>query len=391
MLIKSLISDAQKFIGRGKLNMTLPNGSTTVCIGKKPGTTANIVLNDWNIFKRIQTHADIGFGEDYVLGYWDTDDLPKLLDLAMENTEYCHDMLAGHTFYRLLYALKQKFKTNSNEGSKRNIHHHYDLGNDFFKLWLDEGMTYSGALFNGDSSFTLEAAQTAKYQRILTKLDLKPKDRILEIGCGWGGFMEQAAKLDIPITGITISEEQARYARERFAGTELEKLITIVLKDYRLIKDQFDHIVSIGMFEHVGLEYWKDYMQTLKRCLKPAGSIMIQSIVIRDDLFDIYRSGSDFIREYIFPGGMLPTLPLLEQEAGKTGLMVKDVFYFGSDYALTLETWLQNFDRNREAISALGYDRAFIRKWRFYLAICAALFRAGRINVMQVKLESSIN
>jgi cyclopropane-fatty-acyl-phospholipid synthase len=304
-------------------------------------------VRDWKVFKRIFSHGDIGLGEDYIRGLWDTQDLKNLMRVAVEN-----------------------------------IHEHYDLGNDFYKLWLDESMTYSCALFRGDDSKSLREAQQDKYQRILGKLSPAPGETLLEIGCGWGGFMEEAARSGVPVTGVTISEEQAEFARTRLQKAGLSGLTQVRLQDYREVPERYDHIVSIGMFEHVGEEFWAEYMDTVRKHLRPGGKAMIQTIIVREDLFKSYRKSSDFIRAHIFPGGMLPSRGRFEQEAAKAGLKIKDVFH----YAITLEKWLENFDDRMEDIKALGYCDKFIRKWRFYLTSCAAMFRGGRIDVMQVEV-----
>ena len=383
----------KRLIKKGRLNLVLPDGTTTTYLGKEKGISANFFLKDWQVFERILTHADIGFGEDYIKGNWETDDLLRFMRFAVENQNALQNSINGNFFYRTFFALRQKLRTNSLEGSKKNIHDHYDLGNSFFRLWLDEGMTYSGALFQENPATSLKEAQRAKYQRILNRLSPSSNDHILEIGCGWGGFIEIAAETGCKVTGVTISKEQADYTTERLKKSEYGQNIDIHLQDYRTLEGQYDHIVSIGMFEHVGSAFWRDYMQTLARCLKPDGKIMLQSIIIREDLFDAYYHSSDFIREYIFPGGMLPSLSKFEEEANAAHLLVKEKFCFGRDYAITLEKWLENFDAKHKQIRALGFDEAFIRKWRFYLALCSALFSVGRINVMQAELykNNSLN
>ncbi|MCS5597003.1 MAG: cyclopropane-fatty-acyl-phospholipid synthase family protein [Alphaproteobacteria bacterium] len=342
---------AMSLIRRGQLDLVLPDGQRAVYGGKEPGPSAVMHVRDWKVFKRIFSHGDIGLGEDYIRGLWDTQDLKNLMRVAVEN-----------------------------------IHEHYDLGNDFYKLWLDESMTYSCALFRGDDSKSLREAQQDKYQRILGKLSPAPGETLLEIGCGWGGFMEEAARSGVPVTGVTISEEQAEFARTRLQKAGLSGLTQVRLQDYREVPERYDHIVSIGMFEHVGEEFWAEYMDTVRKHLRPGGKAMIQTIIVREDLFKSYRKSSDFIRAHIFPGGMLPSRGRFEQEAAKAGLKIKDVFHFGQDYAITLEKWLENFDDRMEDIKALGYCDKFIRKWRFYLTSCAAMFRGGRIDVMQVEV-----
>ncbi len=377
------------FIQRGRLDLTLPDGRTAIYNGKASGTQADMQVHDWKVFNHMLSRGDIGLGEDYINGLWDTPDLKNFMRVAVENIQAFENFSRSNIFYRLAYALKNKFSPNTRWKSRENVHVHYDLGNDFYRLWLDKGMTYSSALFDGDASKSLQDAQQAKYQRILDKFSpssASSPDHILEIGCGWGGFMEAAAKNNFKITGVTLSDEQASLARQRLDMAGLSKTAEVRLQDYRELDGQYDHIVSIGMFEHVGEAFWPEYMTTVHKYLKPGGTAMIQSIIIRDDLFENYRKTSDFIREYIFPGGMLPSRKRFEQEAVKADLSVKDVFHFGQDYAITLEKWLDNFDARIEDIKAMGFGDEFIRKWRFYLTCCAAMFRSGRIDVIQVEL-----
>lgn len=370
----------------GSLTCIFPDGTQRTFEGIEPGVDAELHFREWRILDRIVIHGDVGFGEDYVAGLWDTDQLPQLLYLLLQNNQaFANFMYQQNLLRRSAYYLKAKLRANTLTGSKRNIHHHYDLGNDFYALWLDKSMTYSCALFHGDNSIGLEAAQNAKYQRILDKLEVQPGASILEIGCGWGGFAEQAAKAGAEVTGLTISDAQCKYATARLQPYRTQ----IKLQDYRLEEAQYDHVVSIGMFEHVGKDFWPVYMGKVRDCLKESGTAMIQTITIREDLFEPYRRSNDFIREYIFPGGMLPTEARFRATAEASGLKVKEVFSFGRDYALTLQNWRQRFERALGEIRGLGYDEAFIRKWRFYLASCEASFRVGRIGVMQVLLSKA--
>ncbi len=375
-------------IRRGRLDLSLPDGKTATYSGKTRGTQADMQVYDWKVFQHMLSRGDIGLGEDYINGLWDSTDLKNFMRVAVENIDAFENFARSNIFYRMAYALRNRLSPNTRRKSRKNVHVHYDLGNDFYKVWLDKSMTYSSALFQGDTSKSLKEAQQAKYQRILDRLTTSSSSggHILEIGCGWGGFMEKAAKNNFRVTGVTLSREQALWAQQRLEVAGLERTTEVRLQDYRELDGQYDHIVSIGMFEHVGEAFWTEYMTTVHKYLKPGGRAMIQSIIIRDDLFENYRKSSDFIREYIFPGGMLPSRERFEQEAVKAGLVVKDVFRFGQDYAITLEKWLDNFDTGIEEIKAMGYCDKFIRKWRFYLTCCAAMFRSGRINVMQVEL-----
>ena len=319
-------------------------------------------------------------------GKWSTPDLLALMRLATANLAVFDRYLQTNLWLKLLYWCKHHLFSNTLKRSRQNVHEHYDLGNDFYRLWLDDSMTYSCGLFNGDASISLHEAQQAKYERIFQRLAPASGSRILEIGCGWGGFMEVAAARDCHVTGVTLSNEQAQYAAERLQSAGLDPNTEVRLQDYRELTGSFDYVVSIGMFEHVGESYWATYMRDVREYLKSGGKAMIQTITIAEERFDRYRAGSDFLREHIFPGGMLPSRERFEAIALDSGLVVNDVFEFGQDYAITLEKWLANVDEQIPAIQALGYSQTFIRKWRFYLASCAGMFRAGGINVMQVEL-----
>ena len=277
---------------------------------------------------------------------------------------------------------------NSLEGSRRNIASHYDLGNDFYSLWLDPSMTYSSARFDGDASLSMQDAQTRKYQRMLDLLELPERKSLLEIGCGWGGFAEHAARTaQHQVRGITLSREQLDYARARIRQGRLQDLCRFDLQDYREESRQYDGIVSIEMFEAVGEAYWPAYFDTLKRSLKAGGRAVVQTILIDDALFERYRTGSDFIQQYVFPGGMLPSSRRFKDEAVRAGLTVTAEEYFGLDYAETLRRWRIAFNAQTESVRKLGFDERFMRIWQFYLAYCEAGFRAGSIDVAQFRLE----
>jgi cyclopropane-fatty-acyl-phospholipid synthase len=274
----------------------------------------------------------------------------------------------------------------------RNIHAHYDLGNDFYRLWLDGSMTYSAGLFEGDHRRSLEQAQAAKYERICRQLALGPAHRVLEIGCGWGGFAEYAARTrGCRVHGVTLSTEQLAFAEKRIDAAGLSLLATFELIDYRDVEGSFDHIVSIEMFEAVGEHYWPDYFRQLHARLKRGGRAIVQTIVIADALFERYRSGTDFIQQYVFPGGMLPSPEVFARQAAGADLSVIDRLAFGGDYALTLAHWHRSFDAAWPEIAAQGFDERFRRLWRFYLAYCEAGFRSGATDVYQFLLEKPRN
>ncbi|MFZ4538721.1 class I SAM-dependent methyltransferase [Propionivibrio sp.] len=265
---------------------------------------------------------------------------------------------------------------------------HYDLGNDFYRLWLDSTLSYSSALYSGDAKRSMEFAQLAKYRRILSRLKAKPGQRILEIGCGWGGFAETAAReAGVEVVGVTLSPAQFEYACQRISGAGLEGQVRLELCDYRdLASEQFDHIVSIEMVEAVGERWWPNYFKTLQRMLAPEGRAVVQSITIQDALFPRYRKGTDFIQQHVFPGGMLPSPSAFRRQAAKAGLVVRDEFAFGEDYSRTLAAWSANFEQQYPAIVALGFDERFRRLWRFYFAYCQAGFNSGCTDVMQFEL-----
>ncbi len=369
----------------GQLLLKSPEGDTHDFNGRNNGPEAHLILNDWQALDALVARGEIGFAEAYMDGLWDSDDLPTLLAFGLANADALGKYFYGKPLYALWVRAKSLLRVNSINGSRRNIKEHYDLGNEFYALWLDESMTYSSALF-GSSSLTLEDAQSAKYQRILDKLDTRPGDHILEIGCGWGGFAEVATRQGVQVTGVTISEEQKAFADARMHHAGLNHLSNIKLTDYRQVEGQFDHIVSIGMFEHVGEKYWPAYFDTIKSRLKPGGKAMVQTITIDEEVFENTRGKYGFIETYIFPGGLLPSKKLFLQAAKEAGLHCREIFAFGQDYALTLTHWLERFDECEKEVRALGYSDTFIRMWRLYFASCIAAFTTGRTDVIQVEI-----
>jgi cyclopropane-fatty-acyl-phospholipid synthase len=367
----------------GRLTMRLPDGSTRVFGGDDASPHAEIEIKDWRFFRRVLLDGDIGFAEAYMEGFCDSSDLPGLIALLAENEKALGRVARTNPFHGLLLKLLHRRHDNSREGSRRNIHAHYDLGNEFYGLWLDPTMTYSSALFEGRQDKALELAQTAKYDRILDQIGAKQGDSILEIGCGWGGFAETAARRGMRVTGVTISKEQLDYARARLERAGLADRVDLQFRDYRDIEGRFDHIVSIEMIEAVGERYWPDYFAVLKRHVAPGGSALVQAIVIADDLFDGYRRRPDFIQTYVFPGGMLLSPTSLREQCRQAGLKVAELYSFGMDYARTLEAWLGRFDRVADQVGRLGFDERFRRMWRYYLAYCAAGFSTRRTDVLQ--------
>ena len=302
------------------------------------------------------------------------------MTLGLENKAAMNRLVTGNRMYRIFAMMSYLLRLNTVKGSKKNIHAHYDLGNGFYELWLDPSMTYSSAYYKSDTE-TLIQAQHNKYNRMIDCMNTN-SGRLLEIGCGWGGFAERAIdRGDFDIKGVTLSEEQHAYAQER-----LGQGANIALEDYRHQTGLYDRIISIEMFEAVGERYWSTYFEKVKALLTKDGKAVIQTITMNEDDFSSYRKGGDFIRSYIFPGGMLPSVSRFRQEAAKAGLKCDNEFMFGQDYGQTLEVWLHNFDTQKQKIQNLGFDDGFIRLWRFYLAACAAAFRTEQTNVMQVEL-----
>jgi len=372
----------------GRLDLVAPDGTARTFDSRFPGPHAMMRLADWGVFDDALHRGDIGFGESYMAGRWDTPDLAELLTLFAENTNALEKAIYGRWFGWVADRVRHLLRSNRKRQAKRNIAAHYDLGNAFYELWLDGTMTYSSGLFEGDEKRILLDAQTAKYERICEVLGLKAGDRVLEIGCGWGGFAEHAAGTrGCRVHGITLSREQLGYARERMRAKDLESLVTLELRDYRDVRGEFDAIVSIEMFEAVGEQYWPAYFTAVRDRLRRGGRAVIQTITIAESRFDRYRRGTDFIQQYIFPGGMLPSRDAFRDSASRRGLLIGEAYTFGRDYAKTLKQWRQRFNRRVGELNALGFDERFVRMWNFYLAYCEAGFRTGTIDVMQVELK----
>jgi cyclopropane-fatty-acyl-phospholipid synthase len=371
----------------GTLRLVSPGGQIFSFPGELPGPDAELRLSDWGVFTEVMRSGDIGFAEAYIDGRWDTPDLAALLLLAAMNRAVLEKALYGRWWGGLIFRLRHMLNANSRGGAKRNIHAHYDLGNDFYRAWLDRTMTYSSALFEGQAERTLEEAQVAKYERILATLDIGADDHVLEIGCGWGGFAEYAARTrGCRVLGITLSAEQLRFAGERIRGAGLGDRVGFALTDYRDVAGKFDHVVSIEMFEAVGERYWPAYFSTVRDRLRPGGGAVVQTITIADELFAQYRRGTDFIQQYVFPGGMLPSPDIFRTQAQRAGLRAGGGVAFGPDYAETLKRWRSRYARAAGDLRRFGFDSRFERLWNFYLAYCEAGFRAGSTDVMQVEL-----
>jgi cyclopropane-fatty-acyl-phospholipid synthase len=370
----------------GKLTFVLPDGATVPLKGKEPGPDARLIIHDFRGLRRALMAGDIGFAEGYIAGEWDTPDLAALLEVLCRNFDHINELGRGNIFITFANACMHALNSNSRRGSRRNIYAHYDLGNAFYSRWLDETMTYSSARYEHPGQ-SLSDAQTHKYASLARAMHLSEGHSVLEIGCGWGGFAEYAAKeVGARVTGITISKAQYEFARQRLFEQGLADKADIRLVDYRDVQGRFDRIASIEMFEAVGEKYWPTYFGKVHSLLEDDGVAGLQIITIRDQDFADYRRRPDFIQKYIFPGGMLPSETRLREEIARAGLSQQSANHFGLDYAETLAEWARRFEASWNEIQPLGFDEKFRRLWRFYLAYCEAGFRGGRSDVVQVAL-----
>lgn len=382
-IIKEKLLKSLSKIEFGELHLTTPEGDTFYFKAHNPGLSADIRLKDWRVIANLNVKGDIALAEDYRDGFWETQNLTHLIQFGLDNEKVFQGYIKGNFFYNCLAKLGYLTQRNTVKQSKKNIHAHYDLGNDFYKLWLDESMTYSSAIYK-DEHDSLKEAQYNKYDRILDKIT--NSESILEIGCGWGGFAERAIQTkNCTIKGITLSQQQQSYANTRLE--KYQDAAEIVIEDYRHQTGKYSTIVSIEMIEAVGRKYWATYFSKLKSLLKPEGKIFIQSIVIEDSLFKSYVKGTDLIRTHIFPGGMLPSRQVLNEHIRKAKLHCTDSYAFGADYAKTLSQWLENFTEQEKKLLQLGFDKRFQRMWKFYLASCIAAFKHKRIDVLQLEIS----
>ena len=371
----------------GVLTFTSPEGNSTTFRGAHDGPHADLRFADWDVAKEVLKSAEIGLAECYPDHRLFTSNLTAFLALCALNQRALEKVFYGKPLVALLFRIKHMLRGNTRSGSKKNISAHYDLSNDFYQLWLDRTMTYSAAVFDGNYALPLEFAQTAKYERILQVLNPQPGETILEIGSGWGGFAEHAAKTrGVKVHGITLSKQQLAFANARIAAAGLAQNATFEFIDYRDVTMQYDHIVSIEMFEAVGERFWPTYFKAVHDRLKPGGRAVVQAITIDDAAFPRYRATSDFIREYIFPGGMLAPVNRFISDANNAGLEAGEPYMFGKDYAETLRRWLESVNSQVEKIRPLGFDEKFLQIWRFYLCYCEAGFESGRTDVMQIML-----
>lgn len=381
-----------KRLRHGSLTLQLPDGSMQR-FGSEALPHATLHLNNWNVFAAALKSGDIGFAESYIAGDWRTPDLSALLRVLVKNRKEVEGVVYGSWAGRLLYRIKHLLNRNTRANSQKNIHAHYDLGNAFYRLWLDESMNYSAAIFAGDLSQPMAQAQNAKVRRALAMAGVQPGDRVLEIGCGWGALAEMATtEWGASVVGVTLSTEQLVFARERLQrlGVPTGPLAQadLRLQDYRDVADApFDAICSIEMVEAVGREYWPTYFATVAKLLKPGGRACVQSIVIADALAQRYAGSTDFIQQYIFPGGCLPCPREFREQAKAAGLDVVDEYAFGQDYAETLRRWRDAFLAQRAQVLKIGFDERFVRIWEFYLAYCEAAFEENNTDVVQYTLQ----
>ncbi len=375
--LKSKFLSSCERLHEGRLTLRTPEGER-YHFGNS-GAEAEMTIRDWSAVSALAAHGQVGLGETYVQGLWDTPSIETLMTVAMSNREHLSGFDQANPLNRAKFRLVDTvLRANSKRGSAANIRSHYDVGNEFYALWLDEGMTYSSGLFeHGDDDLT--RAQSNKNARILSRLGTG--ERTLEIGCGWGGFAEHAASENRDVTGVTISRKQHSYAECRLDGRA-----DIQLRDYRDISGTYDNIVSIEMIEAVGARYWPSYFKVLKNSLAEGGRILLQAITVKDSFFETYKTSSDYIRQYVFPGGMLLSDSVIEAQAKDAGLQVRDNFAFGQDYAKTCRIWADRLSAQKRRINEMGYDDRFFRNWQYYLEICAASFAIGHTNVVQVEL-----
>ena len=375
----------------GTLTVKLPDGSVQR-FGNGESPMASLHLLNWNVCSAALKSGDIGFAESFIAGDWTTPHLTELLRVFIVNRKEVEDVIYGTWLGRFAYRIKHLLNRNTKANSQKNIHAHYDLGNAFYELWLDGTMNYSSAIFESPDS-TMREGQHAKVRRALRMAKVKPGDRVLEIGCGWGALAEKAVlEFDASVVGVTLSTEQLAWANARMLREGTAERADLRLQDYRDIGKTtedapFDAICSIEMVEAVGREYWPEYFQTVARLLKPGGHACIQSIVIADELFDRYIASTDFIQQYIFPGGCLPCPREFRLQAKAAGFEVVDEFSFGQDYAQTLQLWRDDFMAQESRVLQLGFDRRFIRIWEFYLGYCEAAFKEANTDVVQYTLR----
>ena len=373
-----------KGIKNGRLDIVLPDGRRFRVEGPNPGPVAEMVVHDPDLFARLIREGDLGFSEAYLDGGWTTPDLQAFMDFVHADNDAVYTGFPGQRLVRAWEMFRHWLRRNTKTQARKNIAAHYDLGNEFYSLWLDETMTYSSALFQTGQE-PLDRAQTQKYASMVDRMGAQPGDHVLEIGCGWGGFAEYAAKeRGLKVTGLTISQAQHDYAVDRIRRAGLSDRVEIRLQDYRDEKGTYDGIASIEMFEAVGEKYWPAYFDQVRDRLKPGRNATLQIITVHERNWESYRRGVDFIQKYIFPGGMLPSPSALRREVERAGLAIKDTMEFGLSYDQTLRRWHETFNARWDEVARMGFDDRFRRMWNFYLTSCASTFASGNCDVVQI-------
>ncbi|MCA0856376.1 SAM-dependent methyltransferase [Phaeobacter italicus] len=371
----------------GQLDIKLSDGRVFRVVGREPGPAADLIIHNDDSFTRLIREGDLGFSDAYLEGWWSTSDLQDFMDLVHLGYEPVYDGFPGSALIRAYEQFRFWLQRNHRTQARANISYHYDLGNDFYALWLDDTMTYSSAIFETGQE-SLEAAQTAKYASMVDQMGVKPGDHVLEVGCGWGGFAEYAAReRGLRVTGLTISEEQLKFARERIEKAGLSGQIELRMQDYRDCKGEFDGIASIEMFEAVGEKYWPAYFKMIRDRLRPGARATLQIITVGDHRWEVYKRGVDFIQKHIFPGGMLPAPKILREQVENAGLQIVKSLEFGDSYDQTLRRWHHTFNDRWDEVAAMGFDDRFRKMWNFYLTSCASAFRAGTCDVTQVTIS----
>lgn len=375
----------------GHLTIETPSGARVEGKGEIEGPRATLILHRWRTMRRLMFGGDVGFAEAYMDGDWSTPDLATLIELAALNETALSEVTAGRWFNRLLHRMRHLLRANTKSGSRRNIEAHYDLGNNFYKLWLDPSMTYSSALY-ADPKQSLEDAQDNKLARIMDLLALNGGERVLEIGCGWGRLAERiTTERNAHVTGLTLSPSQLKGARERLAKAGAADKSELRLQDYRDVTETFDRVVSIEMIEAVGEKYWPAYFGKIAQVLNAGGRAVLQVITIAEERFELYRRNADFIQRYIFPGGMLPSHGVMLEQIKQAGMKFVSLENFGESYAHTLNEWNRRFQRAWPEIEAMGYSKKFKRTWEYYLAYCEGGFRSKAIDVGLYVMEKPAN
>ena len=381
------VFDIATRVQRGRIDFVMPDGRIFRAQGPDAGPVAELHVHDPDTFARLVREGDLGFCDAYIEGGWSTPDLQAFLDFLQSDNDVLYDGFPGMFFVRLYERMRHWANSNTKEQAKKNISYHYDLGNDFYGLWLDESMTYSSALFQTGQE-ELSKAQEQKYASMVDQMGTQPGDHVLEIGCGWGGFAEYAAKhRGLHVTCLTISQEQLNFAKERIEKAGLSDFVTFKLQDYRDETGQYDGIASIEMFEAVGEKYWPVYFDVVRERLRPGRNATLQVITLTEERFETYRKGVDFIQKYIFPGGMLPSPTALKNEVKKAGLDIVRSIEFGESYSQTLRRWHETFNAKWQDVQDLGFDDRFRRMWNFYLTSCAAAFHSGNCDVTQITIH----